>query len=716
MSRSSFLHLLAFILLYRVAGFAVCYSQTSVVNVGLTYSGLSSAWDSNNAAGRRLIDVSGFETPAGTRFCAVWEQRGSPFYWVQWGLSSSGWDSSHAGRLANDYRPVVLERWNESGQERYAGIWEKWNGPTVEIDKGIAMASFASTISTRRASGFRPSRIDVSKSPSGHQVSVVWEQRTGPEWELLTDVDDGAIETAMAGHVLMGFRPVRLVQYESCGNGKVMVLLERRGRLLHRRWFARAGMTEAQMNQEITDRNTLGYEAMSISGFDVNGTATYAAVWRQDDRPSIPAVYPMTGPSVPELASLDMTIVNFMKLREITSANFCVSVNGTIVHERGYGWRDFNLEIPMPPNGIYRLASVSKPITAAAVRKLAADGMLSLSDKVFELGQPGGGWLDISPIGTPDARTSDITVQHLLDHKGGWDTSITGDYVFMQTTVADAAGSNLPPPATDYVRYVLGKTLNHNPGTTYAYSNFGFLCLGLIIEEVTGQDATEWVRTNIMIPSSVAPEDFILGKGLEEDRNPREPYYFDLSRTNNLHRPAEFSSWANGVHNDALESYGGWACSARGLMRFADDYYLNGVPRSTGGVFTFTGSLPGTRTFVRQRSDRIDWALLFNQRAINGQPDYIEVVGLIDAAVDGTSTWPTEDPAVTHQPNLQIVGSDLHWENQVGQIFRVWRSPNLVDWYMHSPETPSVGGGVTTFDISDPMATEEAMFFKIDLQ
>src|SRR5690606_2671848 len=120
---------------------------------------------------------------------------------------------------------------------------------------------------------------------------------------------------------------------------------------------------------------------------------------------------------------------NYMDANAITAGVLGVMQDGRIVYLRGFG-EDYDGN-DLPENALMRVASLSKPITAASIRRIAADGVIDLADNAFDLGQPGDGILDDDPwpaIG--DNRFQNITVNHLLNHQGGWDHDTDNDGTF----------------------------------------------------------------------------------------------------------------------------------------------------------------------------------------------------------------------------------------------------------------------------------------------
>src|SRR5678815_1867396 len=120
------------------------------------------------------------------------------------------------------------------------------------------------------------------------------------------------------------------------------------------------------------------------------------------------AQLPTQGQSVPQLASVDTLLQNFILTNNIPGGEVAITHNGAVVYERSFGYTSAARNIGMPETEMMRLASVSKPITAAAINKLATDGKLNLDARVFKIGS-NGGLLDIPPAGAlGDSRLQNI--------------------------------------------------------------------------------------------------------------------------------------------------------------------------------------------------------------------------------------------------------------------------------------------------------------------
>src|SRR6188768_4082400 len=95
------------------------------------------------------------------------------------------------------------------------------------------------------------------------------------------------------------------------------------------------------------------------------------------------APLPASGPIVSELAAIQQAITNFMTTHNFEAGTIALMKNSKMVLRQGYGWRDTNKTMVLHPDNLFRLASVSKPITGSAIKKLVSAGQISTSIKVY---------------------------------------------------------------------------------------------------------------------------------------------------------------------------------------------------------------------------------------------------------------------------------------------------------------------------------------------
>ena len=212
------------------------------------------------------------------------------------------------------------------------------------------------------------------------------------------------------------------------------------------------------------------------------------------------AAMPVSGLAVPSLSGVDKAISALMTQWGIPGGTMGIVKDGRLVYARGFGYADVEAKKVATPDALFRIASVSKPVTKAAILKLVEQGRFSLDAPAFALLPQ----LTPLPGATVDPRLRTITVRHLVDHTGGWDRMMTFDPMFRPTEIAVATGTPAPASADAIVRYMLGQPLSFDPGTRYAYSNFGYSVLGRIIERVTGMSYDQYVKEAVLAPAGVS--------------------------------------------------------------------------------------------------------------------------------------------------------------------------------------------------------------------
>jgi D-alanyl-D-alanine carboxypeptidase len=161
-----------------------------------------------------------------------------------------------------------------------------------------------------------------------------------------------------------------------------------------------------------------------------------------------------------------------------------VAKDGEVVFADAYGLADRERGIANTLETRFRVASIGKMFTAVATLQLVEDEKLALDDPVGK---------HLLSYPNRDVATK-VTVRHLLTHTGG-----TGDIV--------GPGYLQLREHSDYVKLYGSRPPAFEPGTQFAYSNYGFVLLGAIIEAVTGQSYYDYVREHVFGPAGMTSTD-----------------------------------------------------------------------------------------------------------------------------------------------------------------------------------------------------------------
>jgi cysteine-rich repeat protein len=374
----------------------------------------------------------------------------------------------------------------------------------------------------------------------------------------------------------------------------------------------------------------------------------------------------------------DALILDLLNTWDVPGATVAVTHDQRLVLRRAYGLADREAQRPMKRTDRMRIASLAKAVTSVAVLRLVEEQRLALDDLAFTiLGDPD------PPAGqTKDPRLASITVAHLLRHEGGWDRDVSGDPMFKSRIISQALGIPGPATAQDTLSYMLGQPLDFDPGTNYAYSNFGYSVLGRIIEQVTGQSYEDYVRSDVLAPMGITRME--LGRTKRGDRPDDEVRYhlYEGARdvvsvfpqdTERVPRPN------GGWHQEAMDAHGGWIASATDLVRFVTAvdgrsgfadlltpasivqmtqrpelsrwrtrsvyYGMGWSVRPTEGDANWwhMGALPGTATLFLRSWHGFNWVILTNGRPSDSSGFFSALDQAMWSAQQSVTAWPEYD-------------------------------------------------------------------------
>lgn len=691
---------------------------------GLTASQYQAKFDEYAASGFRLVRVSGYASGTEARYAAIWEQRSGPPWVAVHGLTAAEYQVAFDWYGGNGYRLKLVSGYKVGSQTQYAAIWEQEEGPAWRAVHGATGSEYQTLFDQNAADGYRLICVSGYEEGRAARYAAVWEYGSTYPWVAAHGLTASQYQTAFNTHTANGYRLTHISGYEVGGEARYAAIWEQRGGPT---WFAYHGHSSSEHQSKFDTFGGCRYRLVEVSGYDVGGSANFAAVWERDPI----SVLPTSGLPRPQLKAFDDAMQQFMRDRGLEAGTLCVAMNDTIVLERAYGWRTADHSVPLRYDALLRIASLVKPITAAAIRTLEAANALEFSDFAFHLGQANPGILSISPVNTPDPDLDTITVQHLLGHEGGWDSDVSGDPMFKSISIANALGVSSPPTKMQTVNYWTGQPLDFVPGTGDAYSNFGYMVLGLIVEEVSGKSYTSYIQDEIFTPIGVASSEIELGRSLPGMRNSREPWYFDPDSGKNVFNPSQTVPYPDGGwYLEAMEAHGGLICSARAYTTFLTRYWISGEPRVAGATanFTFFGSLDGTFTCGRQMPSGVSYSAFFNQREDctgfgtddvggTGSGWTSALTQLLDAAANSVTSWPTTDPNTVTilAPDVEFdKEGTLKWDAEAGRVYQVEVSYDLQNWQDY--ETYQVGDGRSLeTDVSLVLGRHKNAYFRVGI-
>ena len=346
-----------------------------------------------------------------------------------------------------------------------------------------------------------------------------------------------------------------------------------------------------------------------------DGAATVAASTIAATGLSHPGHGAVGAPTAAERGQMADAVTGFMKTYEVPGLGIAIVRQGRLVYEEAFGFADVDARTALTPTHRFRIANISKPITAVAIFKLIEQGKLTLGDRV--LGSSGILQNDYGPV-PADSRLGNITVEHLLTHTaGGWPNDET-----------DPMGKQRALDHAGLIAWTLKeRPLDHPPGAVFAYSNFGYCVLGRVIEKVTRRPYPAFAEAAVL--SQVGATGMEIGGNTLAERRSDEVRYYGRGKDDPY-----------GINVRRMDSHGGWIARPAAIALFASNidgsatppvlkhssietmttpsaanaHYAKGWRVNNQRNWWHTGHLPGTSGLMVRTHSHFCWAALLNAR------------------------------------------------------------------------------------------------------
>lgn len=241
----------------------------------------------------------------------------------------------------------------------------------------------------------------------------------------------------------------------------------------------------------------------------------------------------------------------FRRQYRVPAMSVALSKHGQFVYDRAGGMIDREHATQAHQDSLFRIADLSKVITAVTIFSLIQAGKVNLTDHVFG----SAGILSTKYGRAPyKAYVTDVTVDHLLAHTaGGWvaddNDPMLHNHGWDQSKLITETIDNVP--------------LTSLPGMHWAYSNFGYCVLGRVIEQVTGQPYETYVQENVLAPCGISTMQ--IARNSERQRAPNEVIYI-----------GQYSEDPYKINVNRMDSTAGWIASSTQLVQFLD--HVGGAP------------------------------------------------------------------------------------------------------------------------------------------
>jgi CubicO group peptidase (beta-lactamase class C family) len=336
---------------------------------------------------------------------------------------------------------------------------------------------------------------------------------------------------------------------------------------------------------------------------------------------------PATGVAVPEFEEIDKMALDFLAEQKFPGMSVAVAKDGRLLYARGFGHAEPERRNPVQPTSLFRISSISKAITSAAICQMVDRNQLKFDDSLLDI-------LKLKNLPAKmDPRWKDIKIVYLFTHSGGFDRDKDGDPMFRAVEISQYFKTPSPPSRDQIIRFMLHQSLDFDPGTKQVYSNFGYCLLGRVIEKVSGKPYDKYVIEELLKPLGIT--DMQIGKTLTTAKG--EVKYIDTVRPTapsvfatllGKQVPSPYGSWSL----EAMDAHGGWIASAVDLARFGVAFDLPdkypaykgfNLQSRFGPEYFYTGALDGTSASFH-RLNGLVFVSLFNSRTAKNEKNLAE--------------------------------------------------------------------------------------------
>lgn len=577
---------------------------------GITASEYQADFNTFSQQGYRIVALSvyGGSDP---RYAVVWVKRSGPAWQACHGRDAAGYQAFFNEWTGKGYLPRIITATGSGSSAVFAAVFEQMSVSGGWFARhNIDQATFDKANNDAHSNGQILISAAVYGTPSNRAYAGIWMPNPGNvQW--LVDLSGNATDYQawFNGATQIPMRPAIVIPTEDHAYFSVF-----RDDSIGA-WDARHGLSSADYQKAFDQFAEQGELPLDVHGGGSGSDARYAAVFSSQVDPS-PRVWTVTGAAASHDAVMDAAFKTFMQRWGIRSGTLAVAKSNSVKLARAYTWAEPGYAVTQTGTE-FRVASVSKAFTCAAIKTLADGNKLKLTDKVFPT-------LNITkvalPTQTPDPHINDITIQNLVDHAGGWLPDSPGGFhpEFNLRKISTDLGLSGPPSKTEMARYMFGMPLQFTPGTMNfgstngaSYSNFGYILLGLIVEHFSGQNYTDYVRQHVL--ASLGITDLHLARTLASQKAADEVHYYSA----NLGNPSyDASSKAlvpgayggSGFMTETMDSGGGLMATASALARFATVWASWGLGGPGGAR---TGGMAGTSSRI-QYGGNVAFAFAFN--------------------------------------------------------------------------------------------------------
>lgn len=491
-----------------------------VTKHNLTGAEYQEEFDNWTRADYRLTYVNCHNFDGTTRYNAIWKKKAGNDWQAFHGQSASEYQTTVDDLEEQGFRPVLVNPCNVNGRVFFTSIFEKDTANWV-ARHGMNGTEYQNEFDTWTNRGYRLRFVAGYQENGQARYAAIWDDTTSPDWRASHGLTSNEYQTAVDTNKEEGFQPV-LVDGFFIGNTPYFTAIWHKKST---RWSARHNVDIYDYQQVFNDHYYEGFEPMTVAGYGTNSGTDMAPLFNNFSW------------KISDLDYVNSTVDQFRLDNSVQAVTIAITKDERLVYAKAFGMVDTETNEVAHTGHRFRIASNAKVLTGAAISHLIDQGTLDLDDFIFGPGSLLGNQFSMPANQTAADRVRDIQLRHLVEHTaGGWGNA-NNDPVFNNTYVNQDRDTFIDNVLQDI-------PLVNDPGDSYAYSNFGYNILEVVIEDATGQTYEQYIR-DLLVDPSAANSFAIAGNTLADRLSNEAKYYGGGAYSWNYERMAGHGGWVS---------------------------------------------------------------------------------------------------------------------------------------------------------------------------
>ncbi|MCA9020027.1 MAG: serine hydrolase, partial [Planctomycetaceae bacterium] len=341
--------------------------------------------------GFTATDLSVYEGQRAERFAALGVKEPNPKEWKAFhGLDANQLDARLKQLATEEFYPQVISGYEKRGEPRFAVILNKATEADTILKHSLPSDQLEFTLQSLKEEGYAPLQLDGYIVNNQTLHAGIWKKQKAAAWEASCQIPLNQFQKTFDDYTAKGFRLVDLSGYVVDGAAFYHAIWSKAA---GPEWICYFHLTPDEFQKTNQKNLADNFQLASLDAYSINNQPYFTGIWEKVvpvQRVELPLwkspdAIPMTGLNQKEMTSLDEAIKDFMMLHNPPGMAVAVSYRGRLVYARGFGYADKETKTPVQPDSQFRIASISKPITAVAILKLVEQGKLKLDDRVFDI-------------------------------------------------------------------------------------------------------------------------------------------------------------------------------------------------------------------------------------------------------------------------------------------------------------------------------------------